>query len=150
MNEPKTREEMVSRYKAARSRMLAAGVKPTIRPKKIWKWPEARHARAIYTLTDGGGRAGAVLRAVAEAYEASVISMRGTGKHDPLPDARAHAAYVLHKTGMSLDAIGRLLNRHHSTIHHSVNRVWPRLNRKHPDKIQAVAKALAGLNGGEK
>jgi hypothetical protein len=48
--------------------------------------------------------------------------VQGTGREQPLPDARAYFAVTAHSAGYSMVAIARLINKDRSSVHNMIER----------------------------
>lgn len=64
-----------------------------------------------------------VLAEVAAAYVVDVETLKGSSRAARVVEARHVAFWVLRQQGLSLPAIGRLMNRDHKTVLHGVRRV---------------------------
>lgn len=69
-------------------------------------------------------RSRVIVAQVLAAADITPAQLRGETRSETVVEARARAAWVLRRlTGQSLPAIGRVVNRHHSTICHHLRRV---------------------------
>lgn len=79
-----------------------------------------------------------VLRSVSNKTGVSIRDLKGKGKSDTLLHARCMAIRRLWNLGYSKSAIGRVVNRSHSTIIHHLKNDPPLVNRRHEELVQEV------------
>lgn len=61
-----------------------------------------------------------MMEKIAEKYGATLGEVLGTVRNKYVVNARREIVLLLHESGMSSAAIGRLMNRDHTTILHSI------------------------------
>lgn len=90
-----------------------------------------------------GDRSRRIVETIAAHYGVTAAGIRGSRRGAPLIEARqaAHSALWI-ETTMSLPQIGRMLNRDHTTILHSIRRTgaWP--ERRWPSSLREVKSAV--------
>jgi chromosomal replication initiator protein len=75
-------------------------------------------------VNDVDARSGLVLLAVEEVTKTPVEALLGRGRWSDYVESRYLAAYVLRTgLGLSYPAIGRVLNRSHSTVIHGIRKI---------------------------
>jgi chromosomal replication initiator protein len=64
-----------------------------------------------------------LLARVCEHFEITMTELLSKDRHAHIADARHVAAWLLRETGLSYPSIGKVLERDHTTIMHSVRKV---------------------------
>lgn len=66
----------------------------------------------------------AIIGDIAQEYGVSVERMKSRRRFAELVEARAIAMKALYVEGLTMDKIGEILNRHHSTVSIHIRRAW--------------------------
>ena len=107
-------EEQVAHYKEVRARIVRAAFKAPPVPKVV----EVKRK----TCPVEGFR-GRILQECAKDHGVTVEELLGRVRTQRLVDARRSAIWALHQRGtMSLNQIGKLLNKDHTTILHAIRK----------------------------
>jgi len=57
-----------------------------------------------------------IIKTVADVFGATPEDIKGKRRTKPIADARAVCFFLLRKTGMTVENVGKKLNRHHTTV----------------------------------
>lgn len=90
-----------------------------------------------------------IKKETAKAFGVTISSMSGKSRRRHLVNARCVAIYIIRqKSSLSLDEIGQMFNRRHSTVLHAIGRV--QRNRSLLDAARHVLNKIPGNSNGLK
>lgn len=123
-------QQQVEHYRAVRMRLANSAKKQPVEQKSVTAVPNTEEIKEVvvpqWYLDIPKDPKREILRSVANEFGITVADIRGCSRKNLVKQARWKAAWLLHKRGtMSLTAIGKCLNKDHSTILHALKNYRP-------------------------